>query len=442
MKVAIVSLLVLGSVGIEACEFDIQNPNSPDQLGNNPSRPQVAAAATGLLIASRVDAADYVLDVGIIGREAYRFDGSDPRFTSELLAGALDAGSIAFGGDHWFEPYRAIRSCNNLLAVIGTASALSAQEQAAVRGFAMTVKALNFLVAVSTHTQDSIPIAVDLPPEGPPAPFVSNAQALAYITALLDSAQTELQGAGSSFPFEFSGGFDNFTTPSAFIQFNRALRVRVDVYRGNFSDALTSLGASFIDTLAGFDLNAGVYHSFGTGPGDLANALFQNPQTGENFAHPSLETDAQLQPGGALDQRFLDKTVPRSPTTVDLLTSALGWTRYTNPSSSLPIIRNEELILLRAEANIGLSNFADAADDINFIRAKSGGLAPIAIPPDQTTALDALLYEKRYSLLYEGGHRWIDLRRYGRLSQLPLDRAGDLVHTTYPIPTDEVLPRQ
>ena len=442
MKAAIVSLLVLGSIGIGACDFDIQNPNSPDQIGDNPSRPQVAAAAIGLLIATRVDAADFVLDVGIIGREAYRFDGSDPRFTSELLNTALDPGSIAFGGDHWFEPYRAIRSANNLLAVIGTASALSAQEQAAVRGFAMTVKAVNFLVVVSSHTQDSIPIAVEGPPDGPPAPFVSNALALAYITALLDSAQTELQSAGSSFPFEFSGGFDNFTTPSTFLLFNRALRARVDVYRGNFSEALISLSASFIDTLAPFDLNAGVYHSFGTGPGDLANALFQNPQTGENFAHPSLEIDAQLQPGGALDQRFLDKTVPRSPTTVDLLTSALGWTRYTNPSASLPIIRNEELILLRAEANIGLSNLTAAADDINFIRVNSGGLAPIAVPPDQATALDALLYEKRYSLLYEGGHRWIDLRRYGLLSQLPLDRAGDLVHSTYPIPTDEVLARQ
>jgi hypothetical protein len=185
-----------------------------------------------------------------------------------------------------------------------------------------------------------------------------------------------------------------------------------------------------------------VYHSFGTGPGELANALAQNPQTGENFAHPSLETDAQQQPGGELDQRFLDKVVGRTSTTVDNLTSDLGWIRYPNPASPIPIIRNEELILLRAEANIGLNNFAAAADDINFVRGAAGGLDPIGVPADQTTALDALLYEKRYSLLYEGGHRWIDLRRYGRLAQVPLDRPGDLVYTTYPVPTNEILPRQ
>jgi len=435
-------LLVAATVIASACDFDVQNPNSPDPIGQNPSREQVAAAAIGLLIGTQQDAADWVLDVAIIGREAYRFDGSDPRFTSELLTGALDPGGGAFGGDHWLEQYRTIRSANNLLAVLPTAADLSAEEQTAAAGFARTIKAYNFLMLVNGHTQDSIPIAVDIPPEGPPAPFVSNAAAYDYIVALLDSALTDLQGGGTSFPFGLSNGFAGFTTPATFAQFNRALRARVDVYMGNYAEALTALGASFIDTLGTFDLNAGVYNSFGTGPGELANALSQNPQTGENFAHPSLETDAQQQPGGALDQRFLDKVIGRSSTTVDNLTSDLGWIRYPSPASPIPIIRNEELILLRAEANIGLSQFAAATDDINFVRVNSGGLAPIAVPGSGTAALDALLYEKRYSLLYEGGHRWIDLRRYDRLNQLPLDRTGDLVYSTYPIPTNEVLPRQ
>ena len=435
-------LLVAAMVITSACDFNVQNPNSPDPIGENPSREQVGAAAIGLLIGTQQDAADWALDVGIIGREAYRFDGADPRFTSELLTGSLDAGGGAFGGDHWLEQYRVIRSANNLLAVLPSSADLSAEEVSATAGFTRTIKAYNFLMVVNGHTSDSIPIAVDIPPEGPPAPFVSNAEAYDYIVALLDSALADLQNGGTVFPFSLSNGFTGFNTPATFSQFNRALRARVDVYMGNFAEALTALAASFIDTLPPFDLNAGAFNSFGTGPGELANALSQNPQTGENFAHPSLETDAQQQPGGELDQRFLDKTVGRASTTVDNLTSDLGWIRYPSPSSPIPIIRNEELILLRAEANIGLSQFAAAADDINFVRVNSGGLAPIAVPGTPTAALDALLYEKRYSLLYEGGHRWIDMRRYGRLSQLPLDRTGDLVYTTYPIPTSEVLPRQ
>jgi hypothetical protein len=51
--------------------------------------------------------------------------------------------------------------------------------------------------------------------------------------------------------------------------------------------------------------------------------------------------------------------------------------------------------------------------------------------------VDTLLYERRYSLLFEGGHRWIDMRRYNRLSQLPKDLPGHTVHERFPIPKVE-----
>ena len=89
------------------------------------------------------------------------------------------------------------------------------------------------------------------------------------------------------------------------------------------------------------------------------------PQTGENFGHPSLRTQAQLQPGGALDQRFLTswstgRRARRAPP--QQLTSDLGWIRYPSPNSPIPMIKNEELILLRAEASIGLNDLATGAD--------------------------------------------------------------------------------
>jgi hypothetical protein len=79
---------------------------------------------------------------------------------------------------------------------------------------------------------------------------------------------------------------------------------------------------------------------------------------------------------------------------------------------------------------------------LNYIRVNSGGLDPIGTPADQASAITALLYERRYSLMYEGGHRWIDARRYGHLADLPLDRPGDVVYPTFPIPTAEVQARQ
>ena len=445
------SRLALAALAVVAggCSFDISNPNSPDIIGQNPTRSQVAATANGILIATRSDMADWALDGGIFGREAYRFDGSDPRFTGELMQGPLDPGSRAFGGDHWAEEFTAIRTANDLLAVIGTASALTAAEQSATSGFAHTLQAYNFLIILDTHTEDSIPIDVGTSVTAPPAPFQTNAAAYDRVVALLDGAVAELDAGGATFPFTLPSGFTGFDTPATFRQFNRALRARVAVYRGDFAGAIVALGESFINPGAALDL--GVYMDYSAGPGDFANPLAISPTVGENFGHPSLRTGAQLQPGGALDQRFLDKLITRpqrSAGTPQLLTSDLGWIRYPSPNSPIPLIKNEELILLRAEANIGLNNLGPAVTDIDIVRTTSGKLAPYAGAVDQASLLTELLYNKRYSLMYEGGHSWIDHRHYGRLADLavaPYERPGpppDVIFTTLPIPTAEVLPRQ
>lgn len=435
------SLLLLG-VLTSACSFDLStNPNSPDPIGENPSRSEVAVAANGLLIAFRTDFADFALDMGIIGREVLRFDGSDPRFTGELLLGPLDPGSDAFGGDHWADEYAAIRGGNLMLAVLPTAAQLTAEEQSAAAGYVKTIQALNYLIVLNSHTQDSIPIVTDTSVTAPPAPFQTRAAVFAHVVTLLEDARADLLAGGGAFPFPLPSGFDGFDAPATFLQFNRALRARVAVYTDDFTGALAALAESFVDNPGPLDL--GVYMDYGTGAGDLANPLSIDPQQGENFAHPSLETGAQLQQDGVtLDQRYVSKIVKRPIASNNGLASDLGWIRYPSPGSLIPIIKKEELILLRAEANIGLANLPAALPDINTVRQTSGNLPALATLGTPEAALDELLYNKLYSLMFEGGHRWIDARHYGRLDQLPVDREGDIVFSTLPIPTDETLPRQ
>jgi hypothetical protein len=442
-------MLLLAALAAGACDFDQStSPNSPDPIGANPSRAEVQTAVDGMLISFRTDFADIALDMGVIGREVLRFDGSDPRFTGELLHGPLDPGSDAFGGDHWADQYATIRGGNLILAVLPTASALSAEEQSALSGYVKTIQALNYLMIVNTHTQDSIPIVTDTSVIATPAPFSSNTAAFDYLIGLLETAKAELTAGGTTFPFVLPQGFRNFNTPATFLQFNRALRARVAVYRNDFAGALTALGESFLDPAAPLDF--GAYMDYGTGPGDFANPHSLDPQQGENFAHPSLETGAQLQEDGVtLDQRFLDKIVPRTITSSDNLTSDLGWIRYPTPNTPIPIIKNEELILLRAEAFIGQANPGAALPDINLVRTVSGRLPALAGFASPEAALDELLYNKLYSLVFEGAHRWLDARHYGRLNTLPIDRPSpepptpaDVVFPTLPIPTDETLPRQ
>ena len=211
------------------------------------------------------------------------------------------------------EEYTAIRTGNDLLAVLPTAQALTAEEQSATSGYVKTLQALNFLMVLDFHTQDSIPIDVGTDVTAPPAPFVTNAAAYARVVQL---ARSGAGGAGGRrrrrSPSRSRPGFAGFDTPATFILFNRALRARVAVYQNQFADALTALAASFINPAGPLDL--GVYMNYGTGAGDFANPLSLDPQNGENFGHPSIETGAQLQADGvSLDQRFSVTRSCRAP---------------------------------------------------------------------------------------------------------------------------------
>jgi hypothetical protein len=452
---------LLAVVGLSACQtLTVPAFNNPGigELTETPTRSLVIAATQGIFIDARTNLASgrasYIPQLGIIGRESYNFDASDPRFVTEMLIGPLDGGTPAFGGNHWFPRYQELRDEFNVLnatdALLDTE--MSPAEKAGIRGFTKTMQALNLLLLVNTRDENGIAVTVNPDPIGEPPPIVSKSETFNEIVRLLDEAQSDLGGAGSSFAFQMPSGFASANTPTTFIEFNRGLRARVDVYMQNYGAALTNLAASFLDT--GGSLGTGVYYNYGVGAGEVANALFD--QSDVLLVHPSFETDAQLQGGGEPDQRFLDKTLRLGTPVGDQagvgIFSDLDFTVYSTPSAPVPIIRNEELVLLRAEANLGCTGSAGAITcsgdpsaaltDINLVRQTSGGLDAIleadwlALTDEQR--LDELLYNKRYSLVFEGGHRWIDWRRYGKLAELLVgEPAAFTVAERYPFPVQE-----
>jgi hypothetical protein len=432
------AVVLLGAVVIAGCTDatipDLNNP-SIEGMTNNPTRAQVQALATGVVMGNRVSHGPQIRDLEIIGRDAYNLDAADPRWVAELLI-QMDPGG--FGGAHWTPRYRNIKGANVMIASVATAAALSAAEKAAATGFAQTIKAHDLLSIVETRdvagvAEDAGESTDDL------ARLLCRDPGLARVAALLDTAQTNLAAGGSEFPFVLPSGFEGFDTPTTFIRFNRALKARTEVYRGKtegaaaFTRALTALGQSFIDTTA--SLERGVYHVYSLAAGDIANPLYQDTATTNFRAHPTVRSQAE-----AGDLRVAAKTAVSAEKTYQGVGSNIIFTVYDGPTSPIPIIRNEELILLRAQANLGLNNLVDASRDINTIRVKSGGLAPRvhATPAD---ALDDLLRQKRYSLLFESGSRWVDARQYNRLNTLQLDLTGHRVHPNYDVPQDEVLAR-
>ena len=139
------------------------------------------------------------------------------------------------------------------------------------------------------------------------------------------------------------------------------------------------------------------------------------------------------------DLRVTQKTEPIVERVLNDITVDHKWTVYNSGADPHPIIKNEELILLRAEIRWNDGNRLGAVQDIDLVRAQSGGLGPSGLTPLSSDAafIDELLYNRLYSLMWEQGTRWIDARRYGRIGALPIDRAGDVVHPEMLVPATE-----
>ncbi len=456
MNRRLVGLGLAGVLTLSACgDFDVLNTNAPtvDQLSG---RLALGRAAIGIISQANTDVGGQIQQWGIYGRELWNLQGSDPRETGEEIRGPQEPGGRA--GGQWLGKYVAIRTINAYLAAVEEAIELSDAEKSAARGLAKTFAGYHFYKLAVRSGPLGLPIDVDRPIDAEPAPFVSQQAAFEHAVALLNQGYTDLQAGGAAFPFAMAPGYTGFTSPSTFATFNRGLAAKVQVDRALlagcgqqcFQAALTALGQSFITT-AGLPgaLTTGVYFAYDAASGEPINPISENLTAFRYYIHPSLEALVQDQTGGEPDVRWTGK-VRRidSERTFNGLTSDLKPILYnTNtPTSSvanlgadIPLLKNEELLLIRAEANLGIGNKQAALDDINLVRVHAGGLAPSTLTDASPDAdvLTELLYNRLFSLLAEQGTRWLDARKYGRLGSLPIDRAGDVVHPYMLIPAGE-----
>ena len=422
--------LPLFAAGFAGCEKDYGNLNSPteEDLLNNPTKDQLNNLVTGTESATRINLGLYLDDVSVIGREIYRFATGDPRYTTDLL-GAEEAKLDANGfylTNPWASRYRVVRNCNLLINAAASSTFVTDTEKKGYSGFAKTMMAHQMLLNLNLTFDNGIKVDVANPDQ--PAPLQNNDEALASIAAFLDEANTDLATAQVSFPL--TSGFAGFNDASGLHEVNRALAARVAVYRKQWQQALDALDESFFDVNG--DFSTGVYHVFGTGSGDQLNpAFFPRNQNGDvRLAHPTYATDIE-----SGDNRIEKAVLRNEVASFQGLSSNRDVWVYTSSTSPVPIIRNEELILIFAEANIQLDNLSEGRDALDVIR-NAHGLANYSGPLTKDALIDEMLNQRRYSLFFEG-HRWVDLRRYDRLSEIPIDRPADDVWDMFPVPATE-----
>lgn len=456
--------LAAGVTLVAGCkDSPIVNPNNAptsSQLTGALTRPGLQTLVTGILVQDRAPysgaGAQYLIISNIFARTAYRIDASEPRYVNETLAGQPDPGGFAGGGGGWNAFYTGIRAANVTVDAVNNAPAgvLTPAEKSATLGFIRTFKALDYYRIL--ELRDTVGIALQDPNASSvtPAPLICKETALNYVAALLDSANADLTAAGAStvVPFSLPSGLTSngrdYRKVSSLILFNRGLKGKIDVYRGldhskpnpsaftaAIAEITTALGGKGPGAVDPSTFTYGAYHVFvPSGTEATPNAL-PDAKLGLN---PLVAS--QIMPG---DTR-VSKIVPRSTikdaaTGISTNTTYIGAvsTNSANLSAPIGILRDEELVLLRAQAYIGAGQIANAVADINSVRAFYK--APLSTATTASQAITDVLYDKEYSLLLEGPQRLVDLRAYSRLNAnfFPKATANDPFNTAFPIPKAE-----
>jgi hypothetical protein len=449
----------------DAKDLNIANPNNATVEGATADPTSFQLLATGLLVDQRNLRAGMITWMGPVGRESYSFQPTEGRPATHPVIGIIVNGvqkldPTGFAVAPWAGQYQTLRDVFNFKATVGASSLIATQKSAAL-GFAQTIEAIMLFDIIQTH--DTLGSIVEIRENATDlAPFVSRDSTYKYILGTLDAAIANLNGGGGAFPFTMHTGYAGFNTPANFVKFTQAIKGKVAAHYATFGGgaaawqtSLTAINASYINAAATSRaaLDAGVYVTYAASP-DSPNGLSSATNT-SLYAHMSYIADAQLKADGVTkDDRFTSKIRfglpqregPQASGSATTASSTIGFSLWPAITTPVPVIRNEELILLRAEGKLATGDKAGAIADLNIVRVNSGGLPPSTLTAASTPddILLGILYEKRYSLMMEGD-RWVDLKRYGKFALLPLDVASgpnkNFVAKVSPIPQAECLVR-
>ena len=449
MKNILKAVLIPAVLGFTACNplqlDEVLDPNNPSlaSVETNATKEQVQFLLTGLEASHR----SYVTNISqawnTFGREIWYLNASDSRFQTDWLgqAGRVpDRSYFGFGstgGGSWAAPYQAIKQADVLISSSNGSTLLVDAEKKAVSGFAKMIQGYQFMIPANFVYENGIRIDVKDPLK--PGKFVKYEEALNHIKSVLDQADQDLAAAGSgAFPLKLTPGFAAYNTIPNLRKVNKAILARLNAYRKDWQGILTALDGSFMEM--GGNLNAGPSHPF-LGPPDGFNPLFYLPNAAVNtiiVVHPSMIDDAT--PGDLrVSRKFFKRNTPVVVTTDATPLSALYQdARWTTNTAPIPFIRNEELILLKAEAHANLGQTTEAVNAINVIR-NAAAIGNYTGATTKDALINEILYQRRYSLWAEPwGHRWIDARRYNKLNEIPTSYDKGTIFKQFPHPQAEV----
>jgi len=445
--------LILLAVLAACTDTNVGDLTAPTSVAKTPTG--IQNVVTGLFFSARIDVGNYIYATSAFGRDAGNFTNTEPRWITEGLALTPIAFNDFFWSQwEWDTEYNNIELANNIVASIAkVVPAYGTAQASAISGIVRTMKALQYMMIAETH--DTLGVSLYSPGAATPQPIYCNRDVWRYIVALLDSANADLNAAGSiAPPVTLPSGFGAVgstvapsTAQGSFAAFNRALAGKAglqlayaiarqsgagptpttagspDVAALTRADSAIKASALFnpsaITTPAagGFSTNDayGVYHVFSPQSGDLTNPV--NGIIGTYVVLWDLVADVDTVNDARWKAKFAPipaQNLPVQQSTFSPVASPYTYAYYPTTGSPVPIVRDEELTLVDAQIQLGLGALTNAMTLVNNVHQQAGGYAtPLVVPSDYVHVRDALLKEQRISTAIEAsGDRTFSIRMY------------------------------
>lgn len=332
----------------------------------------------------------------------------------------------------WLDAYRAINTCNLVLANIDLV--VEAKKET-VEGDAKFIRGLMYFELVRLYaktytdgnpaTNDGVPLVLT-PTSVSTLPESKNVTR-ASVEAVYQQVLSDLTDAEALLP-EDNGFFANTYVASAILS-------RVYLMQNNYADAAVAadrvIESGYFSLLNDYADN---FNKTSAGPGATTSSedvfsIQVTDQDGVNNMN-TFFADADYSGRGDIyiEPQHFDR-YESGDERLDLFYYDYRTGKWNNQYGNINIVRLSEMYLTRAEANFreGTSLGADPIDDINFVRDRVG-LLPLG-----TLTIDDILNERLLELAFEG-HLIHDLKRTQRsVGALSFD-ADNLV---FPIPVRE-----
>lgn len=334
----------------------------------------------------------------------------------------------------WISMYKVIYQANDILEGLPTSKNITAAKKDEFRGEALFIRAFCHFYLINAFG--------DVPLVTTTNHIINSKLPRTTVAKVYDQIEADLLEAESLLPDKYADG--QRIRPIKTVA--TALLARLYLYKEDWQKAEEN-ASNVINKSTIYQLEDSLNNVFLAGSRE---AIWQlKPADGSSATNEGsiflvsktyMLTDTLIHSFQYIDRRIIKWTTLSGTTSVPF--KYKQYIASSQPSTEYSMVfRLAEQHLIRAEARARLGMFTgndDVASDINIIRRRAG-LTDTTIS-NITDAMSIIENERRHELFTEWGHRWFDLKRWHRATEIlsPLKTGFTVEDMLYPIPQEEM----